>query len=179
MIIILGTPGAGKTTQTKMLAEYLGCPWFSMGELIRENVKGQDRRDMLAGKIISDNVTLDIVDKALSSLDPTNQECVFEGNPRSIFQAKWWMDQQKLGRFKIKGIIHLVVDPRIAEGRLQKRGRLDDYDSDVIEKRFAEYQKSITPTLTYLEDHGLRVSEVEAAGSIEEVAKRIHMALGL
>jgi adenylate kinase family enzyme len=61
MILFLGTPGAGKTTQTKLLAEYLNCPWFSMGELIRQNATGQDRKDMLAGKIISDEATLGIV----------------------------------------------------------------------------------------------------------------------
>jgi adenylate kinase family enzyme len=71
----------------------------------------------------------------------------------------------------------LVIDPKIAEDRLQKRGRLDDYDSGVIEKRFAEYKRSIEPTLTYLEDHGMKVLEIQAAGTIEDVAKRIHAAL--
>jgi adenylate kinase len=177
MIIILGTPGAGKTTQTKLLAGYLNCPWFSMGELIRQKATGQARRDMLAGKIVGDGVTLGIIDETLSEIDTKASECVFEGNPRSIEQAKWWLKQQENGRFKIKGIIHLVIDPAVAEERLQKRGRLDDYDSNVIEKRFAEYKKSIDPTLTYLEDHGLSINEVQAAGTIEEVAKRIHAAI--
>jgi adenylate kinase len=177
MILLLGTPGAGKTTQTKLLAEYLNCPWFSMGELIRQNVTGQDRKDMLSGKIISDEATLRIVDNALSSVDTTNRECVFEGNPRSTSQAKWWIDQQKAGRFRVKGIIHLVINPKIAEQRLQKRGRLDDYDSGVIGKRFAEYKRSIDPTLTYLEDHGMKVFEIQASGTIEEVSKRIHSTL--
>jgi adenylate kinase family enzyme len=53
VILILGTPGAGKTTQARLLSEYLGCKWFSMGELIRAKVTGQDRKDMLAGKIIN------------------------------------------------------------------------------------------------------------------------------
>jgi adenylate kinase len=179
MIILLGTPGAGKTTQTKLLAEYLNCPWFSMGELIRQHATGEAKRDMLAGKIISDEVTLDIVDKALSGVDAASSECVFEGNPRSINQAQWWINQQTKGRFKIKGVIHLVIDSSIAEERLQKRGRLDDYDSNVIERRFAEYKKSIDPTLTYLEDNAIRVNEIQAAGTIEEVAKRIHGALGI
>jgi adenylate kinase len=178
MILMLGTPGAGKTTQTKMLAEYLQCPWLSMGDLIREKAKGQVRKDMLAGKIISDKVTLDIVDKTLMSIS-TKEECVFEGNPRSIKQAQWWITNQSLGRFEIKGVIHLVIDPKIAEERLEKRGRLDDYDNNVIEKRFAEYKKSIDPTLTYLEDHGVKVYEIQAAGTIEEVANRIHGALGV
>jgi adenylate kinase len=177
MIILLGTPGAGKTTQTQLLAEYLKCPWFSMGALIREHATGQDRKDMLAGKIISDEATLKVVDDAIKSLDVKKNECVFEGNPRSITQAKWWVEQQKKGKFKIRGVIHLVIDPSIAQERLQKRGRLDDYNSDVIEKRFAEYQRSIDPTLTYLEDQGVKVFEIQAEGTVEEVSKRIHSAL--
>jgi adenylate kinase len=177
MILMLGTPGAGKTTQTKLLAEYLNCPWFSMGELIRKSATGQHRKDMLAGKIINDEITLGIVDKALDRLDTKNHECVFEGNPRSIPQAQWWLQQKQKGRFKVKGVIHLVIDPSIAEDRLQKRGRLDDYEPGVIKKRFTEYQRSIDPTLTYLEDHGIKVFEIQAAGTVEEVAKRIHAAL--
>jgi adenylate kinase len=179
MIILLGTPGAGKTTQTKLLAEYLKCPWFSMGELIRQNATGQDKKDMLAGKIISDEATLGIVGATLAKIDLKNNECVFEGNPRSVAQAQWWINQQKKGLFNIKGIIHLVIDPTVAEDRLQKRGRLDDYDSGVIEKRFAEYQRSIDPTLTFLEDQGVKVFEIQAAGTIEEVSKRIHTALDI
>jgi adenylate kinase len=179
MILILGTPGAGKTTQTRLLAEYLNCPWFSMGELIRKEVKGKDRRDMLAGKIISDQVTLNIVDKVLSKIDTKNKECVFEGNPRSITQASWWLDQQTVGRFKINGVIHLVASESIAAVRLVQRGRLDDHDDNVVEQRFAEYHRSIKPTLDYLTKHNVPVHQVVGDGTREEVSSKIHAALGV
>lgn len=179
MIIILGTPGAGKTTQAHMLAKHLGCSWFSMGQLIRDNVTGQDRKDMLAGKIISDKVTLGIVDKALQPIDTKNQECVFEGNPRSTNQAKWWIEQIKIGRFEVKAVIHLIASPKVAAKRLVERGRLDDHDENVVETRFEQYLKSIAPTLKYLRDHGLSVHEVDANGTINEEAKLIHESLGI
>jgi adenylate kinase len=178
MILILGTPGAGKTTQTGLLAKHLNCPWFSMGELIRNNVSGQDRKDMLAGKIIGDDVTLKIVDENLNTVN-TQEEVIFEGNPRSIPQAQWWLAQQTAGRFKITGLIHMVADPKIAEGRMVKRGRLDDHDDNVIEKRYEEYRRSISPTLDYLEQHGVPVHQVDANGSIEEIASEIQDVLGV
>jgi adenylate kinase len=178
MILILGNPGAGKTTQTQLLAQYLHCPWFSMGELIRENVTGQVRRDMLAGKIINDDVTLVIVDRTLKTIDP-QKECVFEGNPRSVPQAEWWVKQQAKGRLKITGLIHMAADPQIAQQRMITRGRLDDHDDNVIDKRYEEYRRSVNPTLEYLEKNGVVVHQVDANGSIEEVADRIHQALGL
>jgi adenylate kinase len=178
MILILGNPGAGKTTESRLLAEYLKCPCFSMGELIRENVTGEHRKDMLAGKIISDEVTLSIVDDALNTVD-TKKEVVFEGNPRSVPQAKWWLAQQAAGRFKITGLIHMTANPKVAEARMLKRGRLDDHNEDVIEKRYAEYRRSITPTLTYLMEHGVPVHEINADGSIEEVAQEVRLALNV
>jgi adenylate kinase len=178
MILILGNPGAGKTTQTQLLAEYLKCPWFSMGQLIRNSVTGQIRRDMLAGKIINDDVTLVIADRTLKTIDP-KKECIFEGNPRSVPQAKWCLNHQTKGRLKITGLIHMVADPAVAERRMIKRGRLDDHDDNVIEKRYEEYRRSVKPTLDYLIEHGVPVHEVDANGSIEAVANQIHQALGL
>jgi adenylate kinase len=179
MILILGTPGAGKTTQTGLLAEYLNCKWFSMGELIRAEVTGQDRQAMLAGKIIGDKVTLNIVDKALASFDPAKEECIFEGNPRSVPQAQWWIAQTKAGRFNIKGLVHLTASPDVAETRMTKRGRLDDHDEGVVEKRFEEYKRSISPTINYLKDNGVHIHEVDADGTVVEVAELIHQALGV
>jgi adenylate kinase len=179
VIIILGTPGAGKTTQARLLADYLGCSWFSMGQLIRDNVTGRNRQEMLAGKIISDKVTLDIIDKTLASIDTLNQECIFEGNPRSIPQAKWWLEQVDKGRFKITAIIHLVADIAVAEKRLVNRGRLDDHDDNVVETRFEQYDKSITPTLEYLKSHGVVIHKVDANGTIEEEAGLMRKALGI
>ncbi|HET7827817.1 MAG TPA: nucleoside monophosphate kinase [Candidatus Saccharimonadales bacterium] len=179
MIIILGTPGAGKTTQARLLAEYLGCDWFSMGELIRAKVTGQDREDMLAGKIISDDVTLGIIDEALKPINTKSQQVIFEGNPRSIPQAKWWLGQHEAGRFEIEAVIHLVASPAVAAKRLVNRGRLDDHDENVVETRFAEYHRSINPTLEFLKKNGVKVVEVDADGSIEEEEALIHKALGL
>ncbi len=178
MIIILGTPGAGKTTQTQMLAQHLNCPYFSMGELFRKNATGQARKEMLAGKIIDDKTTIDLINQALLSID-VKDECVFEGNPRSIAQAQWWLAQDKASRFKIRGVVHLAASLPIAKKRMVKRGRLDDHDSNVIETRFKEYQRSISPTLKFLKDNGVAVHEVNADGTIDQVAADIRAALGL
>jgi adenylate kinase family enzyme len=101
-------------------------------------------------------------------MDLNNEECIFEGNPRSVPQAQWWLEQVDKGRFKIKAVVHLTADPEIAENRLDKRGRLDDHDDNVVDTRFAEYHKSIAPTLNYLKEHGVSVHEVDANGTIEE-----------
>jgi adenylate kinase len=134
---------------------------------------------MLAGKIISDDVTLGIIDKTLSEIDAKTKEVIFEGNPRSIPQAKWWIKQEQAGRYKIKAVIHLVASPKVAAERLVERGRLDDHDENVVETRFEEYQRSITPTLEYLKKQGVPVHEVNADGTIEEEEALVHQALNI
>lgn len=178
MIIILGMPGAGKTTQTKLLAEKLGCPWLSMGELIRQQATGQARAQMLKGKIIDDEITLDILYKALKPLGVGKKQCVLEGNPRSIPQAQWWMKKIDEGEIKLDGLIHLVIDGAETKRRLSKRGRMDD-TAAVMEKRIAEYNRTVVPTLEYLESQGFEIHRVKAEGTIEEVASRIQKALKL
>jgi adenylate kinase len=179
MIILLGMPGAGKTTQTRLLAESLGCPWFSMGELIREHATGHDRQEMLEGKIIGDEVTLQILAEALKPIDTASSECIVEGNPRSIPQAKWWLNEIKEGRMKLTGILQLSITVEEAEKRLHSRGRVDDDDMRVVHRRFEEYKRSITPTVEYLKDQGLEVHEIDASKSIEDVAKTIRTSLKL
>jgi adenylate kinase len=179
MILMLGTPGAGKTTQSQLLSEHLGCKWFSMGELIRDYSSGQARQDMMSGKIIDDKVTLDIVDKVLDDSDTAHQEVIFEGNPRSIAQAQWWIDQQARGRLKITGVLHLIAKKSVAHDRIVHRGRADDISEKVINQRFAEYDRSITPTVSYLKEHGVSVHDIDANGSIEEVAQAIRSSLGV
>jgi len=178
MIIILGTPGAGKTTQTKLLAQFLDCPWVGMGELMRQNVKGADRKAMLAGKILSDELTLKILGNALKILDVDKKECIVEGNPRSLNQAKWWVEQVKAGKIKQPIILHLVAKKQISAARMVERGRLDDHDKGVVESRFAEYDRSINDVLGYFKNAGYKVVDVDSNGSIEEVAGHVHKALG-
>jgi adenylate kinase len=179
MIILLGMPGAGKTTQTRLLAESLGCPWLSMGALIRDHATGQARAEMLEGKIIDDGITLEILAKALQPIDTAKDECIVEGSPRSIRQAKWWLEKFKKGEIKLTGILQLSLGVEEAERRLDGRGRVDDDDLRVVHRRFEEYKRSITPTVGYLKEQGIEVHEIDASKSIEEVAKAIRASLNL
>jgi adenylate kinase len=179
MIILLGMPGAGKTTQTEMLAKYLNCPWFSMGDLLRANITGKDRQDMLAGKLIDYKVPLQIIEKALADIDTSKQEFVLEGNPRSVPQAEWWIAKIKSGQVNLTGFLHLSLDEDAAIDRLTKRGRVDDVTKEVILKRIAEYKRSVVPTVEFLKEQGYTVHEIDAAGTVEAVAGLIHKALNI
>ena len=66
-IIMLGAPGAGKGTQAKRLADRLGIPHISTGDIFRANIKnGTDlgkkaKAFMDAGGLVPDSLTLELV----------------------------------------------------------------------------------------------------------------------
>ena len=74
-LIILGPPGAGKGTQASRIAEHLGIPAISTGDIFRANIKnetplGLQVKEILAsGGYVSDEVTNAIVDDRLAQDD--------------------------------------------------------------------------------------------------------------
>jgi len=178
MINLLGVAGSGKSTQGRSLAEYLHCPWVSTGEILRTNLTGSLREEMLHGKIIDDTTTLGLLGAKLKAEGANKHECVVDGTPRTLAQAEWMVDQASQGQIMMTGVVHLTMDQAAAKERLLKRGRPDDTEAAVTE-RFAEYEESALPILAYLKQQGVSVYDVDADGTVEEVAERIRKALGV
>jgi adenylate kinase len=91
-IIMLGAPGAGKGTQARLLAETLGLPQISSGDIFRENLKNQTPLGLLAktymdsGALVPDDVTINMVMERLSRPDCANG-AILDGFPRTLAQA--------------------------------------------------------------------------------------------
>ena len=70
-ILLLGAPGSGKGTQGKILAERLGLPKITTGEILRAAVKGQTplgleaKKFMDDGKLVPDSVVLGMIKEEL------------------------------------------------------------------------------------------------------------------
>src|SRR2546425_7496380 len=70
-IILLGSPGAGKGTQAKRIAERYGIPQISTGDILRENVQrgtelGVQAKDVMArGELVPDELMYDMVARRL------------------------------------------------------------------------------------------------------------------
>jgi adenylate kinase family enzyme len=60
VILLMGLPGSGKGTQGKMLADQVGLHLISMGELVRLYVTGERRKEMLRGKLLSDDEVINM-----------------------------------------------------------------------------------------------------------------------
>jgi adenylate kinase len=121
-IILLGAPGAGKGTQADLLAQWLGSPRVSSGDLFRaaiqdNTVLGAKAKAYLdKGELVPDEVTIAMVAERLAQPDCT-EGVILDGFPRTVNQARALEAFLKsLGRR-----IELVLYIRVSEDSLLKR----------------------------------------------------------
>ncbi len=167
MIILTGVAGSGKSMQGKILADEHGYAWISTGEILRVLVTGERRRQMLEGKLLSDQEVITILDKVLELVD-TSREFVLDGFPRTIAQADWLLEQVHQGRLKLNAVIHLAASEEVVRSRLMERGRQDDTE-EAIAQRFDEYRSVTLPILDHFRAEKVRICDIDAARSPREV----------
>lgn len=177
MILLMGIAGSGKGTQGKMLADKYNYHLISMGDVLRMYVTGELREKMLRGELLGDEDIISIIDGVLTSLKD-DEQVILDGFPRTIPQAEWLLEQVQKGRFHLESALHLVASKDAVKARLLDRARLDDKE-DAIEARFAEYERSTMPLIEWLKNHGVKVVDIKAERSVEEVHGEIANELGL
>lgn len=204
-IVILGPPGSGKGTQTKILAEKLGYFYFGMGDLMREETKkntalGQKFQavwDQGEGKLVREEDTQELFLKTVKSLKE-NQGIVFDGYPRSRVQAEHLKeligedgmivlnievsDQsliERIGKRKICGSCgQIFLDPSLRECHLCQ-GKLVQRQEDspeVVKKRLRVYNDETRPLIEYYQKKS-KLVEINGEPPIEKVAVEILKAL--
>lgn len=92
-IIFLGPPGAGKGTQAQRICNALNIPQISTGDILRRAIKEQTPTGLKAksyidaGKLVPDDVIIDIVRDRLAQDDAKNGY-ILDGFPRTVPQAE-------------------------------------------------------------------------------------------
>ncbi|KAI9494466.1 adenylate kinase-domain-containing protein [Zychaea mexicana] len=91
-LLLLGSPGSGKGTQSNRLQKNFGVAHLSSGDLLRRNISqntpaGLKASDyMTKGKLVPDEVMLSLIDEELATMG--NPNWLLDGFPRTILQAK-------------------------------------------------------------------------------------------
>jgi adenylate kinase len=178
MIIFMGVAGSGKSTMGHLLAAHLHCPWVSTGNLLRQKMDAKTQQEMLRGKIISDDQTLEVLDEEFRRIGAAQNQFILDGSPRTMRQAQWLAEKAQAGELKITATIHLKVSLETAKQRLLARQRPDDHDQAIAE-RFREYESSVKPILDFLNKEGYKIHEINASQKPQEVAADIQKALGV
>jgi adenylate kinase len=178
-VVLLGPPGAGKGTQAQKLAEKLGVPQISTGELFRDNIENgtklglEAKRYLDAGDLVPSELTNQLVDDRLNDSDAAHG-FILDGYPRSLEQAKALHDMLERRGTDIDAVIEFRVSQDELLQRLKERGRADDTD-DVILNRMKVYRDETAPVLEY---YNGKLKTVDAVGTVDEVFARALHALG-
>ena len=183
-LLIVGPPGAGKGTQAVAIAESLGIPAISTGDIFRANVKNETELGVKvkaildAGDYVPDSLTNELISDRLSQPDAA-EGFLLDGYPRTLQQVEFLDEHLAEKGQSLTTVVQLVADRDEIVERLQRRaveqGRSDDTE-DAIRHRQDVYLRETAPLIDTYRERGLLV-EVDGLGSIDEVARRIRSAL--
>jgi adenylate kinase len=178
-IVLLGPPGAGKGTQAQKLADKLGVPQISTGDLFRFNISNgtelglEAKKYLDAGDLVPATLTNALVDDRLDHEDAAGG-FILDGFPRSVEQAKALDEMLEKRNLALDAVLEFRVPEEELVSRLKGRGRADDTE-DVIRNRFKVYRDETAPLLDYYSD---TLVTVDAVGELDEVFTRALKALG-
>jgi adenylate kinase len=180
-IILFGKPGSGKGTQASFIKDKYSLIHISTGDVFRKNMSNKTELGLLAkgymekGELVPDIVTVDMLKDEINSFMPCNG-FIFDGFPRTTFQAKK-LDNLLLEKsLKIDLTIALDVDNNSLIERLLERGkssgRVDDQSFEKINIRLKEYDNKTKPLINYYNDQN-KFYSVNGIGSLEQITSRI------
>ena len=183
-MVLLGPPGAGKGTQAARIAERLGIPAISTGDIFRANVAGatelgtQAKAYMDKGEYVPDSITNAMVADRIAQADCENG-FLLDGYPRTTAQVGELDSMLKASGLALDVVVEITADAEAVVARLLKRageqGRADDTEP-VIRRRLEVYAESTAPLADLYAERDLLV-QVDGMGEIDIVTGRIMEAL--
>jgi len=184
-ILILGAPGSGKGTQGKLLAERLGLPKITTGDILRAAMKNgtplgvEAKKYYDEGKLVPDSVVLGMIKDELSRPEAKNG-AIFDGFPRTAGQAEL-VDRtlaergQRLNHILLLDVMEEDLVRRM-KNRAQVEGRSDD-TPEAIATRLQVYQRDTAPLIAHYAQRGI-VHRVPGSGTVEEITGEIKRIIG-
>lgn len=184
-VVLFGPPGAGKGTQSEILAEKYHFSHVSTGDLLRAEIAEQTEIGIQAksyidnGNLVPDEVVFSILDKKISERY-LSSGIIFDGFPRTADQAAFLAKMLANKGTKISMMLMLKVDDDELVKRMQERAKLlnrsDDKSIHVIQNRINVYRSNAGPISEFYKGKHKYV-EIDGHGSITEVFHRLSLAI--
>lgn len=185
-LILLGPPGAGKGTQSEILAKKLGIPQLSTGDMLRAAVKAgtpvglKAQEIMASGGLVPDEVVVGIIEDRLAQADCA-KGFILDGFPRTLPQAAALDNLLKKINKKLDTVIELKVDDKILADRIETRARETlaaggtvraDDNAEALKTRLMAYYRETAPLTGYYFAHCL-LRPVDGMAPIADVTRQI------
>ncbi len=183
-IVLLGPPGCGKGTQSKLLVENNNFIQLSTGDLLREETSdinsslGQKVKILMEkGELVPDNVVIDIIVSKVEEYK--NRNLIFDGFPRNINQAEVLDNALKKKSISLDNVILFEIEFDVLKERISKRieesankeQRKDD-NIEVLLNRIEVFKSSTLPIVDYYKKKEI-LSKVDGMLEIDKVNSEI------
>lgn len=112
-LILFGSPGAGKGTQSALLVEKNGFVQISTGDLFRAAIKGKTELGRKAqsfmdkGDLVPDEIVIGMVEEAMKGLQ--GKSFIMDGFPRTVPQAEAFDQMLDRNGLKVDRVVSLEV----------------------------------------------------------------------
>jgi adenylate kinase len=178
-INIFGLPYAGKDTHGSTLAELLGAPLLSGGDILRNSaIPPEVKKDLDAGILVP-------TDDYLRIVTPYLKKPEFEGKPLILSSVGRWIGEEdgviaatETSGHPIKAVVYLHLSEHTMKKRWAKsqekddRGNRADDAEHVIDTRIQEFYAKTLPVVEVYRQQGLLI-EVNSDADKDEVLKNI------
>lgn len=178
--VMLGPPGSGKGTQAALIAERVGVPAISTGDMLRQAVAdgselGQRVQQILdSGALVDDATMADVIELRLAAPD-AEHGFLLDGYPRTLGQCDTLDGILDARSQELDLVILIEVPEDELIRRALARQRTDDTE-DVIRKRLSVYRELTAPLVDHYRGRGL-LKSVDGDQSIEAVQADIQQLL--
>lgn len=179
-LVIMGPQGSGKGTQAALLAQRLGVPTISTGDLFRHHIGQGTALGTLArsytarGELVPDEVTNAMVRERLAQQDVA-EGFILDGYPRNAAQVAELDVILADHDARLDGVVELVADRDELLARMARRAQIEgreDDTADAIARRLDIYEEQTAPLTHAYAERDLLV-KVDGIGDVEDVAERV------
>ncbi|MBR8827415.1 MAG: adenylate kinase [Gomphosphaeria aponina SAG 52.96 = DSM 107014] len=175
-LIFLGAPGAGKGTQSEVLAGYLEIQHISTGEILRKAIAektelGQKAQSYVdQGELVPDELILDLIRECLNK-PSAHGGWILDGFPRNVAQASFLDQLLTEVKQTAEGVVNIEVPDEVLIERLLARGRKDD-NLETITRRLKVYREQTAPVIDYYRQQG-KLHEINGHRPLGEVTNSL------